>query len=164
MEERTLKVGLLVEAAHAQQALAERVLARLEGNISDLDSVVRDAVRRALSEELQGLTQEGQRAQLALRSIAGAASLRLALWNIGITFLCTVIPLCAFMWLVPTQGELAQLRAKREELIQSVARLEERGGLVDLRRCGGSNRLCVRVDRKAPAYGTTGDYLVVKGY
>jgi hypothetical protein len=35
---------------------------------------------------------------------------------------------------------------------------------VDLRHCGSDQRWCVRVDRKAPAYGEQGDYLVVKGY
>jgi hypothetical protein len=45
-----------------------------------------------------------------------------------------------------------------------VEALEQRGGLLDLRRCGNDARWCVRVDRHAPAYGEQADYLVVKGY
>jgi hypothetical protein len=36
--------------------------------------------------------------------------------------------------------------------------------MLDVRTCGASARLCVRVDRNAPAYGPGADYLVVKGY
>jgi hypothetical protein len=67
-------------------------------------------------------------------------------------------------WLLPSPNEITALRATRDDLASAVARLEQRGARVDLRRCGGTNRLCVRVDRKAPAYGEAGDYLVVKGY
>jgi hypothetical protein len=67
-------------------------------------------------------------------------------------------------WLLPSQSELAALRSKRDELASNVAHLEQRGGRIDLRHCGGTDRLCVRVDRKAPVYGEAADYLVVRGY
>ena len=38
------------------------------------------------------------------------------------------------------------------------------GGRIDLRHCGEANRLCVRVERKAPFYGENSDYAVLKGY
>ena len=47
MEDETLKIGLLMEAAQAQQALAETVLERLKDHMSTLDGVVRDEIRRA---------------------------------------------------------------------------------------------------------------------
>ena len=64
----------------------------------------------------------------------------------------------------PSQRELAELRARKDELTSNIARLEKSGGWIDLRRCGGTDRLCVRVDRTAPVYGESGDYWVVKGY
>jgi hypothetical protein len=35
---------------------------------------------------------------------------------------------------------------------------------MELRRCGDAQRLCVRVDRSAPAYGAGADFFIVKGY
>jgi hypothetical protein len=164
MEDDTLKIGLLMEAAQAQQSLAETVLEKLKGHLSALDDVVRDEIRHALVEELQVLGNESQRAAQSLRRLGRAANARLALWSIGLTLLCTAIPMCGQWWLIPSQSEIAALRLRRDALAANVTSLEERGGRIDLRRCGGTDRLCVRVDRKAPAYGDAGDYLVVKGY
>ena len=164
MEDDTLKIGLLMEAAQAQQALAETVLERLKGHMNALDEIVRDGIRHALVEELQVLGNESQRAAESLRRLGRAANARLALWSIGLTLLCTAIPMCGQWWLIPSQSEIAALRLRRDALAANVTSLEERGGRIDLRRCGGTDRLCVRVDRKAPAYGDAGDYLVVKGY
>jgi hypothetical protein len=164
MEDNTLKLGLLMEAAQAQQALAETTLEKLSAHIRDLDDIVRDEIRRTLVEELQVLGNEGRHAAEALRRLGRSANVRVSLWSVGMTLLCTAIPLSAAWWFLPSQGELAALRARRDELASSVARLEQRGARIDLRRCGGSDRLCVRVDRKAPVYGAAADYFVVKGY
>jgi len=164
MEDDTLKIGLLMEAAQAQQALAETALANLKGHMSTLDDVVRDEIRHALVEELQALSMESQHTAGSLRRLARVANARIALWSVGLTLLCTAIPMCGQWWLIPSQGEIAALRLRRDQLATNVTSLEERGGRIELRRCGGTDRLCVRVDRKAPAYGEAGDYLVVKGY
>ncbi|MGH8327807.1 MAG: hypothetical protein ACRET2_13715, partial [Steroidobacteraceae bacterium] len=66
-------------------------------------------------------------------------------------------------WMLPSRSEVAALRARRDALAANIARLQQRGGSVDLRRCGARARLCVRVDRDAPAYGADADYLIVKG-
>jgi hypothetical protein len=125
---------------------------------------VREEIRRTLIEEFQLLGDEGKRAAQALRSLGRSANLRSLLWSVGLTLLCTAVPLCAEWWLVPSQGELAALRSKRDELAANIANLERHAGRIDLRRCGGTDRLCVRVDRKAPIYGEAADYFVVKGY
>ena len=164
MEDDTLKIGLLMEAAQAQQALAETALANLKGHMSTLDDVVRGEIRHALVEELQALGIESQHAAESLRKLARAANARMAFWSIGLTLLCTAIPLGCQWWLIPSQDEIAALRRERDELAANVTSLEERGGRIELRRCGSTDRLCVRVDRKVPAYGEAGDYLVVKGY
>jgi len=165
MEENTIKVGLLMEAAQAQQALAAAALEKLTAHTREIDTVVRDEIRHTLVEELQLLGNESRRAADALRSLGRSANLRVALWSVGVTLLCTAIPLYAAWWFLPSQGELVSLRAKRDELTSSLARLEQRGARADLRHCGSDpGRLCVRVDRKAPVYGEGGDYFVIKGY
>jgi hypothetical protein len=74
------------------------------------------------------------------------------------------LPFALAWWLLPSRAELQALRATRDELAGNIARLSERGAQAQLRRCGSERRLCVRIDRSAPAYGESGEYLVVKGY
>jgi hypothetical protein len=159
-----MKLGLLMEAAHAQQTLADTALERLNAHLRDLDTVVRDEIRHTLVEELQVVMNETKRSAEALRRLRRSANLRVGLWSLGLTVVCSAIPLCLAWWLLPSAGEVSALRAKRDDLESAVARLEQRGARLDLRRCGVGNRLCVRVDRKAPVYGEAGDYLVIKGY
>jgi hypothetical protein len=164
VEDYTMKLGLLMEAAHAQQTLAETALEKLKAHVADLDDIVREEIRRTLVEELQVLGEESRRAAEALRKLGRSANIRVVLWSVGLTLLCAAIPMCGEWLFLPSRSELAALRLKRDELASSVARLEQRGGRIDLRRCGGTDRLCVRVDRKAPVYGEAADYFVVRGY
>jgi 2-phospho-L-lactate guanylyltransferase (CobY/MobA/RfbA family) len=164
MDDETIKVGLLMETAHAQQALVDKALEQLNAHVRELDTVVRDEIRHTLVEELRIVVNETNRSAEALRRLRRAANLRIGLWTLGLTVVCSAIPLGLAWWLLPSPNEITALRATRDDLASAVARLEQRGARVDLRRCGGTNRLCVRVDRKAPAYGEAGDYLVVKGY
>jgi hypothetical protein len=55
------------------------------------------------------------------------------------------------------------LRIEREDLARKIASLNQQGARADLRRCG-TGHLCVRVDLKAPRFGDSFDYLVIKGY
>ena len=80
------------------------------------------------------------------------------------TILCSAIPLSLACWIIPSRSEIEALRARHDELVAKIANLEQRGGRIDLRRCGDGSRLCVRVDRKAPTYGEQSDYLIVRGY
>lgn len=162
--EETLKLGLLMEAAHAQQTLAETTLEKLKVHLEGLDEIVRDEIRRTLVDEIEVLGNESRRAAEALRRLARSANVRVASWTVGLTLVCSVTPLLAQWWLLPSSAELTSLRARKEELTAGIARLEQRGGRIDLRRCGATDRLCVRVERNAPVYGQSGDYFVVKGY
>jgi hypothetical protein len=58
LDDATMKVGLLMESAQAHQKLAEGQLERLRAHTQDLDSVVRDEIRRTLVEELRALTRK----------------------------------------------------------------------------------------------------------
>jgi hypothetical protein len=164
IDDATMKAGLLMESVQAHQKLAESHLEQLRAHTRDLDSVVRDEIRRTLIEELQSLWAESKRATEALNRIRRGATVRVSLWSIVIAILCTSIPMVIMRWALPSGSDITALRARRDELSASVAILEGRGGRIDWRRCGERARLCVRVDRKAPTYGENADYFVVAGY
>ncbi len=158
LDDATLKVGLLMESAQAHQKLAEGQLERLRAHTQDLDGVVRDEIRRTLVEELQALTAEATRATRSLEKIRGSGALRGAVLSGAAAVLCTLGPIGVARWALPSAAEIAVLRARRDELSANLA------SRIDWRRCGEQRRLCVRVDRKAPAYGDKADYYVIEGY
>ncbi|MGH9208109.1 MAG: hypothetical protein ACRD1G_16385, partial [Acidimicrobiales bacterium] len=88
----------------------------------------------------------------ALQRLKRAANLRVTFWTLGITAISAAIVLGVAWWVLPSPGEIAALRAQRDELASNVELLNHRGARADFRRCGGQH-LCVRVDLKAPRYG-----------
>jgi len=164
MEDETLKLGLLMEAAQSQQTLAATALDRLREHTAGLDAIVREEIRATLLEELRALTDDSRRTAEALRRLQRAANLRLIAWSAAVLTLSSLVPFAIAWWLLPTRAEIQALGAKRDELTANIARLTRQGANLELRHCGTAQRLCVRVERSAPAYGAAGDYLVVKGY
>ena len=163
MDESTMQTGLLMEAAQAQQKAVDALMHRLTEAVAGLDAVIRDELRRAFAEEFRALSAMSQVAAESLHQVRRAAGLRMATWAVAISVASSAAP-CLFSWaLLPSRTEVAKLRAQRNELAEGVAELERRAGHLDLRRCGESARLCVRVERGAPVYGADGDYRVVKG-
>ncbi len=159
-----MKFGLLMESAQAHQRLAESQLDKLRAHTQDLDSVVRDEIRRTLIEELRMLTAETTRAARALQTLGRRAGLRAAMWSFILVLVCALVPLAVARWALPSAADVSSLRTRRDELRLSVSKLEQLGGRIDWRQCGDARRLCVRVDRKAPTYGEKGDYYVIDGY
>jgi hypothetical protein len=164
LDDATLKFGLLMESAQAHQKLAETHLEKLRTHTQDLDGVVREEIRRTLIEELQELTAEAKRAVQALHGMKRAANMRGLLWGVVMAAVCTLIPSAIAHWALPSPGEIAALRVERDRLARDIAGLEQQGGRVDWRHSGNTARLCVRVDRAAPAYGEKADYYIVQGY
>jgi hypothetical protein len=164
MDDGAMKLGLLLESAHAQQTLAESLLEALKGHVSELPQIARDEIRATLIEELHALGEDSRQASETLRRLRHVANLRVLLWSLGMAALSCAVPLAAAWWLLPSRSEVESLRARRDALAAAVAALTQQGGRVELQRCGAAQRLCVRVDRKAPAYGAAGEYLIVKGY
>jgi ferric-dicitrate binding protein FerR (iron transport regulator) len=163
MDETAVKFGLLMESAQAQQRLAEHSLETLRSHTQHLDALVRAELRRTFVEELTGLDSAIKRAIHALDDLRRAANLRLLFVGAGIILTCATASGGLVWWALPTPGELAALRTQRAALAQNIARLEQSGGRIDLRRCADSQRLCVRVERGS-AYGANSDYFVLKGY
>jgi hypothetical protein len=164
VDDATMKVGLLMESAHVHQRLAEGQLEKLRAHTEDLDAVVRDEIRRTLVEELQMLTVETTRATRALQKLRSGTAWRGMALSLSGAMLCALVPMALARWALPSPADIATLRARREELAASVAKLEQQGGRIEWRRCGEARRLCVRVDRKAPSYGEKADYYVIEGY
>lgn len=164
MDAETLKLGLLMEAAQANQKLADSSLKKLRAQSQDLALVVRDELRRAVMVALQSLADENERAADALRSVQRVANVRVAVWSLSLAVLCSAVPLGLACWIIPSRAQIRALSAQRAQLVEQIAVLEGQGARIDVRRCGEGARLCVRVDRMAPAYGEKSDYLVVKGY
>lgn len=164
MSDEAMRLGLLMEAAQAQQRLGQECLERLAAHTHDLDAVVRDEVRRTIAEELGNVAGETRRVMESLQRMRRAANMRTLLWTVSMATICSAVGMCEVWWALPSQREMEALRARRDALAVNIARIEKRGGLLDLRTCGARERLCVRVDRNAPAYGPGADYLVIKGY
>ena len=159
-----MRLGLLMEAAQAQQRLGQESLERLAAHTRDLDAIVRDEIRRTAAEALGSVASESRRAIESLQRMRRAANVRTLLWTVSIAMVCSGVAMGEAWWMLPSQSEIAALRARRDGLAANIASLERRGGMLDIRTCGARGRLCVRVDRNAPAYGPGADYLVVKGY
>jgi hypothetical protein len=164
LDETTMQFGLLMESAQAHQKMAEAHLEKLRAHTQDLDGVVREEIRRTLVEELDELTAESRRAAQALSAMKRAAQLRGLVLSIATVLSSVAIPAGLAYWLLPSPKQIEALRARRDELEASVARLAQSGGRIDWRHCGEQARLCVRVDRSAPTYGDKADYFIVKGY
>lgn len=159
-----MRFGLLLEAAEQHHKMAEASLERLRSHTEGLDAVVRDEIRRSLCEQLVELTAELGRAQLAVRTLTRAANVRALAWGVGCAILCAVIPLLIVRFVLPSEGQIASMNSDRDRLSANIKRLEAAGGRVEWRHCGESGRLCVRIDKDAPAFGETGDYYIAKGY
>lgn len=159
-----MKLGLLLEGAHANQTLAETALEKLKAHVGELQGIAREEIRATLLEELHALGEDSRRAAETLRRLRHVADVRVALWTLGMAVLACAVPLGAAWWLLPSRSEVSALGVRRDALAAEVARLDAQGGRMELRRCGSAQRLCVRVDRKAGSFGDSGDFLVVKGY
>jgi hypothetical protein len=162
--EDTMTVGLLLESAHVQQRQAEQALEALKIHTQSLDEVVRDGIRRILTEELQPL--DAEIASLT-RSAARAArhfSVRNVIFAVTTTAFCALIPLAVAHWVLPSSAQLIELTSQREMLTRQLQTLREQGAAIEIRHCGAAARLCVRIDDKAPRFGERAEFHVPAGY
>lgn len=163
MDQDSVKLGLLIEAAQTHQKLAEAAIEKLSKQTQCLEAVVKEQIRIALAEGLKSLRVETKGAVEALQRAKQAANARTAFWTLGVIAAAATTALFVAWWVLPTPSQIAMLRTERDELATNIVVLNQRGARADLRRCG-AGRLCVRVDLKAPRYGDSSDYLVIQGY
>lgn len=164
MDEATLKFGLLMESAQAHQKFAETQLEKLRAHTDDLDGVVRDEIRRTLVDELKMLTAESARAVRVFKTAGRGAFVRAACSSLVMALMVAGVSAGFMRWGAPTEAQVASLRSRRDQLAANIAQLERRGGRAEWRNCGAAARLCIRIDRSAPAYGDKADFYVVAGY
>jgi hypothetical protein len=164
LEDETLKLGLLMEAAQAQQTLATAALERLREHTAGLDAIVREEIRATIIEEMQALAEDSVRTSEALRRLGRAASWRFAAWSAAIVGFSTLIPFGIAQWWLPSHAEVAALVARRDQLTANLRQLAGQGGQIEIRHCGRAQRLCVRIDRSAPPYGEAADFRILEGY
>lgn len=163
MDQDSVKLGLLIEAAQTHQKLAEAAIEKLNRHTHELETIVSDQIQRAFAGRLESLHVETRGAIEALHRVKRAANARVTLCMLGLTALSAGVGLFVAWWVLPTRAEIAVLRSERDELASNIAVLNERGARADVRRCG-KGQLCVRVDLKAPRYGESSDYLLLKRY
>ena len=72
LSNEAMKAALLMEAAQAQQRLSQESLDRLAAHTRDLDALVRDEIRRTVSEVLGNVATESRRATEALKRMRRA--------------------------------------------------------------------------------------------
>lgn len=161
MDENRGRTRIALDAQRDPQP-SEEIIERLEAIVEDVGELVRQELHAAFLQEFQSLGTASARAAQALAAVRRVASVRMALWAIGVASACTVVPAAVVWTLLPTSGQLARLRHEREALAATVSRLRAAGGAIDLSHCGVRGRLCVRVERSGPAYGPHGDFLLVK--
>lgn len=164
MDDATVRIGLLLDAAQTQQNIAQGALERLREQTAGLDAVVRDEIHHSLLEALRAVAVDSERAAAALRRLQRVAGVRQLFINCAALLLSGAALGLLARELLPTPAELTVLSARRAELRADVARLVSDGAQTQLRSCGVAHRLCVRIDRAAPRYGADGDFLVIKGY
>ena len=163
-EPGVMQAGLLLETVQQQQTQVEGMLRRLELWSCDLDGVVRECLHQCLRDELQSAGQAARQTGDALQAVRRQARIRVGAWSLGLMLACGAVPLTLAWAFTPGREQIARQRREYEDLVAKVESLKALGGHIDVRRCGPSPRMCVRVNRKAPAYGDGGDYLVIEGY
>lgn len=169
IEQARSAVQAMANAGTASAGLVEKaargaVAAALEGVATEAGQTIGQAAAPALA-SIKKAGEAIQDAQDELRAAAGWISWKWA----GICAATSCSALAAFLgaaWLlVPSAGELAELRVERDQLRATVAELKALGGRAKLGTCGPEKRKCVRIDEKAGAFGSESErYMVLKGY
>lgn len=159
MEKAGRASAIIIEKA-TRNAVSEAVKGALSDVRDQTSSTVSDSVGPSVK-ALKGATGDAVKAGDELRAVASSISWKwtgvLAL--IGCVLLMTVVALS--MLLVPSPGEIADLRATASDL-------KSKGGKVELSYCGSEKRLCAKVDLKANngrnGWGDKGEYMILQGY
>ena len=193
-ERQQAAVQAALEGLAAERAALAREREALARGVAGLQAGTQGAVRAAVADSLAGAAVEGVaavqaatgpllarldgvaaqagEADAALRGVVAWASWRLLGWMAA-----AVALLVLGGWLASTlvlwwdtgaigaarverqqlQLEIAELRASRDEWVKT-------GAQAKLTRCNPGNRLCVRVDERAGAFGDRSDYRVLLGY
>lgn len=147
--------ALIIEKATriaVSEAVSSALVAVRDETMRSLGGSVKPAVSA-----LEGVTGRAELAEQRLSQAAASFSWQWgALWA-GTAALLLAVVLGIVLLMVPSQGEIARLRAE-------VARLEAKGGKAVLTVCGPEKRLCAEIETKGEGYGERGQFRILKGY
>lgn len=163
-EAQELKIAALIDAADAAQARTLEAIDALNVTRAGLQQAVAQAARASTQEALKGLHGELERAQRVVIDLQRLSLWRAAWQHAMVALVAIVVTLVAVSWYVPSVSDMQALRTEKAQLEVSIADLEQRGGKLQISRCGPERRLCVAVDDYAGIYGKAGDYRIAKGY
>ena len=147
--------ALIIEKA-TRIAVSEAVSGALVAVRDETAKTLGGSVKPAVS-ALDGATARAQQAEQRLNQAAASFSWQWgALWA-GTAALLLLVVLGVVLLVVPSQKEIAALRAE-------VDNLEARGGKATLTVCGPKKRLCAEIETKGEGYGERGEFRILKGY
>ena len=187
-EKQQLAVQTALEGLAAERVALQQERARLAREVRalglDTQVVVRSAVRDSFADtasdgvaavrtatqpllsQLDAVTAGATQAEAALKRVVQWASGRVLgrlVVAIGGVILLGWVANMVVLW--RDTGAIGQLQARKAELEVAVAELQARhedwvrqGMLGKLKRCGSSNRPCIRVDEGASRFGENGDW------
>jgi len=165
-ERQTLARDVARLEERMREAVKSAVAASLAGAAVEGVKAVRVATRPLL-DQLDGVTADAERAEIALQRLVSWASWRLLGWIMAL-----IVALVLFGWVSSTalvwwdtrtisklQDQITEMQANRDAL-------EKAGMLGKLITCDPGNRPCIEVDESAGTFGdgTSNDYRVIKGY
>ena len=147
--------ALIIEKA-TRIAVSEAVSGALVAVRDETAKTLGGSVKPAVS-ALDGATARAQQAEQRLNQAAASFSWQWgALWA-GTAALLLLVVLGVVLLVVPSQKEIAALRAE-------VDYLEAKGGKAVVTTCGPKKRLCAEIDTTGEGYGERGQFRVLKGY
>ncbi len=181
--------GAAQELAHTAQALTaatttltqlapvlERAVAQAMGQslagASRIAAASLESAAGPILSKLDGVTRQAEAAETRLKDAVAWFT-----WKWSGIVSASIAAMFVVWWLL-AQGllwwhrdEVDQLLARRAALTREVEQLqaqasafEARAGRAILTTCGTVNRLCVRIDKQAGAFGDESDYMVLRGY
>lgn len=155
--------------------ISQNVVQAIENAMSKIADNGDEAIRsvgESLRNSLDGASFQARQMETSLRNLVRWTSWRLLsgiIAALSAIFLISWAASCATLWW--NAGAIGRSQAKKEALQEQIALLESDSrlkgahGLIDkLNSCGEKKRRCVQVDESAGAFGSDGDYRVVKGY
>ncbi len=152
-----------------EQAAAQAMHQSLMGASRIAAASLESAAMPILS-KLNGVTSQAEAAETKLKNAVAWFTWRwagLATLSIGVTFVVWWLLAQALLWW--HKDEVEQLLVQRAALTRELAQLqaqanvfEARAGRATLSKC--ANRLCIRIDKQATAFGDEGDYRIIRGY
>jgi hypothetical protein len=141
--------GLLEKAQEAGQAQA-----RLFGQV-----VAAEALKE-IKQELAVATKKAFDSAAALEASARHDKLNRLVSSLGLITCVTALVIFGLYFVLPDPADIKKSREDIAELEATIAKLEKRGGRMELSNCGAKKKLCVRVDQ-ATSY--EGGYMIIHG-